>query len=74
VKTGIAAFGEVGLTGRLRPATQAERRLEECEKLGLAAVVAPAGTSARGKLDVLEAETLRQAAKAGIDAERAEGT
>src|SRR5438067_9603021 len=39
-----AAFGEIGLTGRLRPATQAERRLEECRKLGLELVVAPAGT------------------------------
>jgi DNA repair protein RadA/Sms len=72
VKPGTAAFGEVGLTGRLRPATQSERRLEECAKLGLVAAVAPAGTPARGKLRVLEAETLRQAAKAGIDAERAE--
>jgi DNA repair protein RadA/Sms len=73
VKPGTAAFGEVGLTGRLRPATQSERRLEECAKLGLAAAVAPAGTPARGKLRVIEVETLRQAAKAGIDAERAEG-
>jgi DNA repair protein RadA/Sms len=72
VKPGTAAFGEVGLTGRLRPATQSERRLEECAKLGLVAAVAPAGTPARGKLRVLEAETVRQAAKAGIDAERAE--
>jgi len=72
VKPGTAAFGEVGLTGRLRPATQSERRLEECAKLGLVAAVAPAGTPARGKLRVVEAETLRQAAKAGIDAERAE--
>ena len=30
VKNGVAAFGEIGLTGRLRPAAQAERRLEEC--------------------------------------------
>src|SRR3954451_7048471 len=72
VKHGLAAFGEVGLTGRLRPATQSERRLEECGKLGLVAAVAPAGTPARGKLRVLEAQTLRQAAKAGIDGERAE--
>jgi DNA repair protein RadA/Sms len=72
VKPKVAAFGEVGLTGRLRPATQAERRLEECAKLGLAAAVVPAGTPARGKMNVLEAETLSQAAKAGIDAERAE--
>jgi DNA repair protein RadA/Sms len=73
VKSRIAAFGEIGLTGRLRPATQAERRLEECAKLGLEAAVAPAGTTGRGKLGILEAETLREAAKAGIDATRAEG-
>ena len=73
VREGTAAFGEIGLTGRLRPATQAERRLEECAKLGLAAALAPAGTGVRGKLRILEAETLREAAKAGIDAGRAEG-
>jgi len=72
VRAGTAAFGEVGLTGRLRPATQSERRLEECAKLGLVAAVAPTGTPVRGKLRVLQAETLREAAKAGIDAERAE--
>jgi DNA repair protein RadA/Sms len=36
VRDGIAAFGELGLTGRLRPATQSARRAEECRKLGLA--------------------------------------
>ena len=35
VREGVAVFGEIGLTGRLRPAAQAERRLEECAKLGL---------------------------------------
>jgi len=73
VKAGTAAFGEVGLTGRLRPATQSERRLEECAKLGLVAAIAPAGTPVRGKLRMIGAETLRDAAKAGIDAERTEG-
>lgn len=68
VKAGIAAFGEIGLTGRLRPATQAERRLEECTKLGLSAVIAPTGTSSRGKIAVTQAETLRAAIKAGLDA------
>jgi DNA repair protein RadA/Sms len=43
-REGLAAFGEIGLTGRLRPATQTERRLEECAKLGIAAVVTPAET------------------------------
>ena len=67
VRPATAAFGEIGLTGRLRPATQADRRLEECAKLGLKLVVAPAGTPARGKLRVAEADTLRQAVKAGLD-------
>jgi len=34
VRDGVAAFGEIGLTGRLRPAAQAERRADECRKLG----------------------------------------
>jgi DNA repair protein RadA/Sms len=73
VKAGVAAFGELGLTGRLRPATQAERRLEECAKLGLRGVVAPSGTEARaGKIPVARAETLRDAIKAGLDAARGE--
>jgi DNA repair protein RadA/Sms len=68
VKPGIAAFGEIGLTGRLRPATQAERRLEECAKLGLRGVVAPSGTEARaGKIPMAQAETLRHAIKAGLN-------
>jgi DNA repair protein RadA/Sms len=57
VRPGIGAFGEVGLTGRLRPATQAERRLDECRKLGLESVLAPIGTNGAA----LEADTLRRA-------------
>ena len=41
VSEGVAAFGEIGLTGRLRPAAQAERRLEECRKLGITTVITP---------------------------------
>jgi DNA repair protein RadA/Sms len=64
----LAAFGEIGLTGRLRAAAQAERRLEECSKLGLGEVVAPAGTPAatRGPR-VLEAETLPKAIATALD-------
>jgi DNA repair protein RadA/Sms len=68
VRSGLAAFGEIGLTGRLRPATQAERRLEECAKLGLSVAIVPVGTAARGKLNVLEQKTLGHAIKAGLDA------
>jgi DNA repair protein RadA/Sms len=48
-KEGLAAFGEIGLTGRLRPAAQTERRLEECKKLGLKVVVSPAETDTLAK-------------------------
>jgi len=64
----LAAFGEIGLTGRLRPATQAERRLQECAKLGLDRVVVPAGTASHGKLNVEAHDTLTHAIKAGLDA------
>ena len=68
VRESTAAFGEIGLTGRLRPAAQSERRLEECEKLGIAAALVPAGTSTRGKIRVVAAETLRRAITAGLGA------
>ena len=71
VRAATATFGEIGLTGRLRPATQAERRLDECAKLGLRLVVAPAGTAAHGKLQVTQDETLREAIRAGLDDHRA---
>jgi DNA repair protein RadA/Sms len=67
VRAGLACFGEVGLTGRLRPATQAERRLGECAKLGLVTAVAPEGTSTHGKLRLTTASTLREAVGLALD-------
>jgi DNA repair protein RadA/Sms len=72
VRERTAAFGEIGLTGRLRPAAQAERRLGECRKLGLRTVVVPAGTTRHGTLEIAEAATLRQAVRDGLDADREE--
>jgi DNA repair protein RadA/Sms len=66
VPAGVAAFGEIGLTGRLRPAAQAERRLEECAKLGLTTVVVPAGTKARRGVDTKAVDSLRLAIGAGL--------
>jgi DNA repair protein RadA/Sms len=63
----MAAFGEVGLTGRLRPVTQAERRLGECAKLGLNTVIAPAGLTSSRSTGVLGAETIRQALAVALD-------
>ena len=67
VRAGAASFGEIGLTGRLRPAAQAGRRLEECAKLGLREVVAPPDTPQHPGLKVTTAETLQQALRAGLD-------
>ena len=67
VREGLAAFGEVGLTGRLRPVTQVDRRLEECAKLGLQPVLLPAGASAGNREGVVEAVTVRDALVAGLE-------
>jgi DNA repair protein RadA/Sms len=72
VRDGLAAFGETALTGRLRPAAQAGRRLEECAKLGLRLALVPDGTNGRGKLTLLQAETLSTAIRAGLDEHRAD--
>jgi DNA repair protein RadA/Sms len=63
VRDDLAAFGEIGLTGRLRPAAQADRRLQECAKLGHDSVLAPEGTKGPG---VVAVETLRRALAAGL--------
>jgi DNA repair protein RadA/Sms len=62
VREGLAAFGEIGLTGRLRSATQAERRLAECRKLGIVSVLAPGGAAGVG----LEAPHVRTALASGL--------
>ena len=73
LRDGVAVFGELGLTGRLRPAAQAERRLEECAKLAIDAVVAPQETphvGRKGMPRVVRVETLREALEAAIGAPR----
>jgi DNA repair protein RadA/Sms len=72
VREGLAAFGEIGLTGRLRQAAQSERRLDECAKLGIELVVAPAGSAERTCPRIAAAETLRVALNAGLE-RKAEG-
>ena len=53
-------------TGRLRPASQADRRLEECAKLGLGTVIVPAGTKSRKGVDAKAADSLRRAVGEGL--------
>jgi DNA repair protein RadA/Sms len=66
VTEGLAAFGELGLTGRLRAATQAERRLEECAKLGFSKALVPKGTPSRSGVTLEEAETVREAVRLAV--------
>lgn len=66
VLEGSAAFGEIGLTGRLRAVSQAERRLDECAKLGVERVLVPEGTAPRQAPAVLEAETLAYGLRVGL--------
>ena len=39
-------FGEISLSGALRPASQTENRLKEAQKLGFTSAIAPAGGKA----------------------------
>jgi DNA repair protein RadA/Sms len=68
VRQGLACFGEIGLTGRLRPASQSERRLAECAKLGFSEAIASDGTESHGRIRLTAAATLRQAIVGGLDA------
>jgi DNA repair protein RadA/Sms len=70
---GMAAFGEIGLTGRLRRAAQAERRLVECAKLGIRSVVVPAETAPHGRLRLVEAPTLRDAVRCALAGKGGDG-
>jgi DNA repair protein RadA/Sms len=66
VRAGAAAFGEIGLTGRLRQTAQSERRLDECAKLGIELVVVPSGSPERPRPKLASADTLRAALAAGL--------
>ncbi|WP_376873740.1 DNA repair protein RadA [Albirhodobacter sp. R86504] len=44
----MVIFGEISLSGALRPVGQAENRLKEAEKLGFSRAIAPDGTKAEG--------------------------
>ena len=44
----MVIFGEISLSGALRPVGQAENRLKEAQKLGFTRAIAPSGTKAEG--------------------------
>jgi DNA repair protein RadA/Sms len=49
-------FGEISLSGALRPVSQAENRLKEAQKLGFSSAIAPQG----GKIGTLEGMSITQ--------------
>ena len=54
-------FGEISLSGEVRPVSQAELRLKEAAKLGFAAAYAPAGSDYRDKdLEIVEFALLQE--------------
>ena len=62
----VAAFGEIGLAGEVRPATRGQERLKEASKLGFEKVIVPRANAPKGKiagLEVLPVERIDQAVK-----------
>ncbi|NND82798.1 MAG: DNA repair protein RadA [Gammaproteobacteria bacterium] len=60
----LAVFGEVGLTGEIRPVQRGQDRLKEVEKLGFTRLIMPRGNLAGAtsdKLKILPVSTLQQA-------------
>lgn len=59
-------FGEVGLSGAIRPVARADARLKEAERLGFRAAVLPAG-NLEGKSERGKKDTGRAAPTTGLD-------
>jgi DNA repair protein RadA/Sms len=58
----IAAFGEVGLGGEIRPVSFPELRIKECERHGFKTVILPKGSKAKPQnIRTIEAGTIREA-------------
>ncbi len=68
VSEGIAAFGEVGLTGEIRSVSQADARVAEAARLGFKKVLIPyhnlKGLAARSDIEIIAIRTVRDAFEA----------
>lgn len=66
----LAVFGEVGLTGEIRPVQAGLGRIREVEKLGFQRLIMPKGNQAglkSSKLEIIAVNTLDQAVRAAFD-------
>jgi len=64
VEAGIFTFGEIGLSGELRPVSQAEARVKEAIKLGFKKALIPSGNSRNLKdydIEIIGAGNLEEA-------------
>ena len=65
VKSGLAAFGEIGLAGEIRSVTQAETRLNEAKRMEFANCLTPA-SAVTDSQDAISVDTLQIALEVGI--------
>ena len=73
LRPGLAAFAEIGLTGRLRAATQTDRRASECAKLGLERALVCQGSVKKGAgLELIEVARLGKALALGLESSTGE--
>ena len=73
VNPGTAVFGELGLSGEVRPVSQPDRRVQEVGRLGLTTCVVPGGSvidSPIPSLELAPAATLRQAINGSLSRSR----
>ena len=66
----LAVFGEVGLTGEIRPVQAGIGRVKEVEKLGFKRVIMPKGNQAglkSSKLNIIAVNTLEQAVRCAFE-------
>ena len=68
VDPGLAAVGEVGLSGELRAVSQLDRRVSEAARLGFKRCLVPKmGTKVRPKgIELIPVSTLREAVRVGL--------
>ncbi len=75
VKPGLAAVGEIGLSGELRAVSQLDRRLSEAARLGFKHCLVPKvglGSSPPPKgIELIPVSTLREAVKEGLVVKKA---
>ncbi len=66
----LAVFGEIGLTGEIRPVQRGLDRVREVEKLGFTRLIMPKGNVSgvkSSKLDIVPVTTLEQAVRYAFD-------